>query len=190
MIKFSQFLCGEYISKKNCNDLIKYFENNKNKQQGKILSYGDIKTVDKNVKDSTDVFISDDKSKIVKTYLKHLNKVIENYKKEYEFCDKLQHKWTIIEPINIQKYPKNGGFKKLHYEKSGTEGTIKRHLVFMTYLNDVEKGGETEWLYQKIKVKPKKGLTVVWPAEWCFTHRGIPAKNEIKYIITGWYSYV
>ncbi len=60
----------------------------------------------------------------------------------------------------------------------------------MTYLNDIKEGGETEWYYQKLKVKPKKGLTVIWPADWTFTHRGITAKKEHKYIITGWINFI
>ena len=59
----------------------------------------------------------------------------------------------------------------------------------MTYLNDVADRGETEWYYQKLKIKPKKGLTVLWPTDWTYTHRGIPSPSQLKYIITGWYSY-
>ena len=60
----------------------------------------------------------------------------------------------------------------------------------MTYLNDVTEGGETEWYYQKLKIKPKKGLTVIWPADWTYQHRGIPSKTHHKYIITGWFSFI
>ena len=60
----------------------------------------------------------------------------------------------------------------------------------MTFLNDItEDGGETEWLYQKIKIKPEKGLTVIWPAEWPWTHRGVMCEKQAKYIATGWYSF-
>ena len=59
----------------------------------------------------------------------------------------------------------------------------------MTYLNDVKKGGETEWYYQNLKVKPEKGLTVIWPAEWTFTHRGRKTVKGNKYIMTGWYGF-
>ena len=59
----------------------------------------------------------------------------------------------------------------------------------MTYLNDVTDCGETEWYYQKLKIKPKKGLTVLWPTDWTYTHRGIASPSQLKYIITGWYSY-
>ena len=60
----------------------------------------------------------------------------------------------------------------------------------MTYLNDVTDDGETEFYYQKIKVKPQKGLTLIWPADWTHTHRGNTSKTQDKYIITGWYSFI
>ena len=59
----------------------------------------------------------------------------------------------------------------------------------MTFLNDINDGGETEWFYQKIKVKPEKGLTLIWPTDWTYTHRGLVSKTETKYIITGWYDF-
>ena len=59
----------------------------------------------------------------------------------------------------------------------------------MTYLNDINDGGETEFLYQNIKIKPRKGLTLIWPADWTFTHRGNFAPSEEKYIVTGWFNY-
>ena len=59
----------------------------------------------------------------------------------------------------------------------------------MTYLNDIKKGGETEFYYQKLKIKPETGLTLLWGCDWTFTHRGITSPTETKYIATGWYSY-
>jgi hypothetical protein len=67
---------------------------------------------------------------------------------------------------------------------------MKRHLVFMTYLNTVDDEGETEFWYQRKYIQPRKGRTLIWPAEWTHTHRGIPSQTQDKYIITGWYSYV
>ena len=64
-----------------------------------------------------------------------------------------------------------------------------RHLVFMTYLNTVTDGGETEWFHQQIKIQPRKGLTVMWPVDWTHVHRGVPSKTQTKYVTTGWYTY-
>ena len=66
---------------------------------------------------------------------------------------------------------------------------VNRHLVFMTYLNTVKSGGETEFYHQKVKVKPKKGKTLIWPSEWTHIHRGRTSFKEDKYIITGWFSF-
>ena len=67
--------------------------------------------------------------------------------------------------------------------------TVKRLLVYMTYLNTVKKGGHTEFLYQKLKIKPEKGLTLIWPADFTHTHRGNVVEEGDKYIATGWYCY-
>ena len=100
-------------------------------------------------------------------------------------------KYGLDKNINIQYYPKNGGYKQYHTERTNLNYPIvSRHLVFMTYLNDITDRGETEFFHQKIKVKPKKGLTLIWPVDWTFTHRGIPSPTQEKYIITGWYNFI
>jgi hypothetical protein len=59
----------------------------------------------------------------------------------------------------------------------------------MTYLNDVDDGGETFFYYQDLKIKPKKGLTLIWPVDWTHTHCGIVSPTQTKYIVTGWISF-
>ena len=59
----------------------------------------------------------------------------------------------------------------------------------MTYLNDVENEGGTEFPNQNIIIKPQKGKTLIWPADWTYSHKGIVAPTEDKYIITGWFDY-
>jgi prolyl 4-hydroxylase len=119
-----------------------------------------------------------------------LNLVTEQYKKKYPYCDSCSP-WKIIEDINVQYYKPNAGFYAWHTERGSPSGiNASRHLVFMTYLNDVTDGGETEFFHQKLKVKPEKGLTLIWPVDWTFTHRGIPSPSEEKYITTGWFNFV
>jgi len=92
--------------------------------------------------------------------------------------------------INIQKYPINeGGYPHWHseiYPQNETCETLHRSLLYMFYLNDIEEGGETEFYYQKLKIKPQKGTLVIAPAGFTHTHRGlIPLSND-KYILTSW----
>ena len=56
----------------------------------------------------------------------------------------------------------------------------------MTYLNNVEDGGTTNFEYYDIKVKPEIGKTLIWPAEWTHAHTGSILKSGTKYIVTGW----
>ena len=65
-----------------------------------------------------------------------------------------------------------------------------RHLAFMTYLNDVQDEGGTEFYYQRLKSPARKGLTLIWPVDWTHLHRGVVSPTEEKYIITGWFSFL
>ena len=63
---------------------------------------------------------------------------------------------TAVGGTNTQYYPaKEGGFFNYHYERGSLEHS-DRQIVFMTYLNDIEEGGETEFYWQNIKMKPIK----------------------------------
>ena len=61
-----------------------------------------------------------------------------------------------------------------------------RFLVWILYLNDIEDGGETEFLYYPRRVQPRAGDVIVWPASFTHTHRGNPPLKDKKYIVTGW----
>ena len=141
-------------------------------------------------KDSTDLFITDFKHPVIKKYLKNLNKVLQEYKKLYMYCDEEQAPWSLnrTKSFNLQRYYPNQGYHAWHCETFDM-ATASRHLTYMTYLNDVNDGGQTEFEYQNILVQPKKGLTLVWPAVWTHPHRGIPAIGEDKFIMTGWCSF-
>lgn len=174
-----------------CDQIIDYFESNPNKQYiGRIGS--NIQSEIENstrIKKSTDMQL-DNSRELYNRYCNQLKLVTEKYIRKFTFCDNYGP-WAIIEPVNIQKYNPGDGYYKWHTERINTiQPYSNRHLVFMTYLNDVTDQGETEFYYQKIKVQPRKGLTLIWPSDWTYTHRGITSNTEVKYIVTGWYNYV
>jgi len=171
-----------------CDDLIYHFEQSPNKVTGKIHRSSDkFPKVDKSEKDSIDLNLELD-TVIGTRYVNELQKVLEMYKIKYPSSDRTS-KYQ-IESINLQKYNPQGGYHQWHTERSGGlfPGAY-RHLVFMTYLNDVDDEGETQFEHQNIKIQPKKGLTLIWPADWTHTHRGIPSMTQTKYIATGWYAF-
>lgn len=87
--------------------------------------------------------------------------------------------------FKIQKTKIGGGYHVWHYESCARE-TSQRLLTWILYLNDVQEGGETEFLYQHTRVKPEQGTLVIWPAAFTHTHRGNPPLSNEKYIVTGW----
>lgn len=167
-----------------CDRLIKFYENSNDKSPGST-GLG----VVPEIKNSTDLELGNDS--LTHEYLKQLQKVVDNYIKEFPFCN-CYAPWGVSENIRIQHYaPPEQAFKTWHTERcTNLPLNASRHLVFMTYLNDVNDGGETEWYHQDIKISPKKGLTAIWPADWTYTHRGLVSKTEHKYIVTGWFSYL
>ncbi|OII74353.1 prolyl 4-hydroxylase alpha subunit [Cryptosporidium ubiquitum] len=61
-----------------------------------------------------------------------------------------------MEPILVHRYSTNDYIKEHH------DGDTRTYTISV-FLSDVENGGELDFPYAGIKVKPKKGLAVVWP---------------------------
>ena len=55
------------------------------------------------------------------------------------------------------------------------------------YLNDVPgPGGETEFLYQDVRIRPEQGKLILFPPFWTHEHRGVTLAQGVKYIATTW----
>ena len=113
---------------------------------------------------------------------------LSKYKERYPALDKHLCYWAVIEPFNIQHYEPNQGYLSWHCERTSPQSG-SRLLAFMTYLNDVSDGGQTEWQYLGLAVTPVKGLTVIWPTDWMYLHRGVTSPTQNKTIATGWFSF-
>ena len=171
-----------------CDDLINFFESNKKKQV--VGTVGGDNRIERESKSCTELFIKPNEN-IIQDYLSELENCLEQYKQEYNEINYLSS-WSLTEHVKIQKYNPEESFSKWHFEKDldtkGSGDSVLRVLAFMTYLNTVKQGGETQWKYQNIKTKPVQGDTLIWPADWTHTHKGC-ISNSIKYIVTGWYNF-
>ncbi len=186
--KLDNFIMGWYQHDHTIIDKIVKFFNQGNATAGKVQGVDGL-TIRKNEKDSLDLYLKPTDDLFYEYASNYLQPCTNQYINRYPMSDK-QVPRNITSNINIQQYPPNGGFHKWHTERfDGSEQISATHLVFMTYLNDIVQGGETEFIHQKLKIKPEKGLTLIWPADWTFTHRGLPAPLETKTIITGWYHF-
>ena len=182
---------GWFMPENLCDDIIEYFNKNKHLQyKGFVGGGGDGKPRTNNVKvdekDSIDVMIyKEDLSEPFNSYRILLQECLDNYMKKYEDVNN-NKRFNINEPYNIQYYKIGGGFKKWHFENAGRQDRL---LAFMTYLNNIEDGG-TDFKYQGFTTPAKKGLTLIWPANWTHTHKGQISKTKEKYIVTVWFNHI
>ena len=168
-----------------CDKIIDFFNKNKGLQsKGEVIN-----GVDETKKKSVDIAVNPkDLSKPdyqnLKIYFDHLFNCYKEYRVQWPFLNEVFEK-VDIGSFNIQMYPPGGHFTKLHSERTSIK-TLHRLFAFMTYLNDDFEDGETLFEHYSLSVKPKKGKTLIWPAEWTHAHKGNVVNNGSKYIITGW----
>ena len=184
------FINGCYIPISICDKLIKYFDENPERQaKGEIFSNFDNTDSNLEIKDSLDISFAattnEEDARILSEYIQYLQLCDREY--EYKYSQIQHMSYGLVENIQIQKYEPNQGFKTWHCERSSIRQQT-RCLAFMTYLNDVPDGG-TEFMYQKLTSPAKKGLTMIWPSDWTHVHKGQISKQHTKYIITGWLNY-
>ena len=88
--------------------------------------------------------------------------------------------------FKLQQTPIGGGFHNWHCEDIVLR---ERFLVWSIYLNNVAEGGETEFLYQNVRVPAKQGCLCLFPSDWTHLHRGNPPISNEKWMLTGWFTY-
>ena len=190
------FIGGGYMSEEICDEVLDFYNNNKSSQisgtigsdeknDGSQNKFDPIVNVE--AKKCTQLNIIPNAQELT-LYNIHLQAILDDYKQKYKWADFVKT-YDIIENMIIQHYKPGEGFYKWHMEQNGYAHTVYRHLVFMTYLNDVENGGTEFYYFPDLKIQARKGLTLIWPAGWTHTHKGVISNVDEKYIITGWYSF-
>ena len=100
-----------------------------------------------------------------------------------------------FDDINMQKYNKGeGNFGHWHSEhyphpSDPKQKSLHRTLLWLIYLNDVQEGGETDFLYQQAILKPSTGSLVLSPCGFTHTHRGRTPISNDKYVLASWITY-
>lgn len=172
-----------------CAELIDYFETHPSRQKGGAVgSQVESKTF---LKDSVDMSIRPKEIdqlglEPLWLYFNELFRCYQDYAEQWPYLKTIAGRIEIGQ-FNLQRYLKGQHFGALHAERTGID-TLHRYFAFMTYLNDVEieHGGSTYFEHFDLEIQPKKGLTLIWPADWTHLHRGNILNSGKKYIITGW----
>ena len=173
-----------------CKNLISKFELSPYKHAG-ITGHTDekvIKPMDE-IKKSTDIHITSTKGfeEEDKVCRKHLFEEIKHY--QSLIMERTPVYFTLNENMrymgfNMQR-TNPGEFYHWHCDEDAMQRKWVRSITYIFYLNDIHNDGYTEF-YNGLKIQPKQGHCLIFPATWSFVHRGYPPKDETKYIITGW----
>ena len=115
-----------------------------------------------------------------------LLRCFDSYLEEFPYLKELGEDWMSGHIILQQTNPTEG-YHAFHAENTQWNNAV-RTIAWMIYLNDVEEGGETEFLYQKMRIKPTKNTCLLWPGSFTHLHRGLPPLSGSKFILTGWYT--
>ena len=112
----------------------------------------------------------------------------KKYAVKYGGLDSI-HVHKMSPQVRIQKYKPSQGYHVWHCEADNVLSS-HRIIAVQLYLNTVEEGGETEFLYQKMRVPSVQGTLLLHPAAWTHMHRGNPPLKGNKYIVTTWLQYM
>lgn len=121
---------------------------------------------------------------VIEAFTRGLQDCFDEYINEYDILKEFNLKSTVLK---MQKTAPGGGYHVWHPEQ-GHGDMASRCLTFISYLNTIKDAGETEFLYQKLRVPPKENTMTIWPASFTHTHRGnVVHGDKAKYIVTGWF---
>lgn len=176
-----------------CNEVIQWYNTVESHHSERVLNRQDSENANPKFKKNDFVFLNENLDKgNAKSLNKHLDNILSNqvipyYHQKYPFIG-----WELeeyyLQGFKIQKTKPEEGYHIWHYE-TDCDNCETRFLTYMVYLNDIEEGGETEFLYQRTRIKPQKGTIVLFPPHYTHVHRGNPPLKGIKYAVTGWVHY-
>ena len=115
-------------------------------------------------------------------FLPKIKEHVDDYLKKFSV---LGQEKLLIYDTKAKKIPIGGGFHSWHYENTGLQVSARK-LVIQLYLNTIEEGGETEFLYINKRIKAEQGRLIIFPAAFTHPHRGNPPIGQDKYIVSTW----
>lgn len=164
-----------------CREVIRRFEASPQHQRaGRI---GQVGAEDDRVKKTTDLTVSDkpDWKDVDQALFRSLAATMKAVREVYPFFRGAFKDMG----YGIQRYHA-GEYYHWHID-GGSHDFSYRQLVALWYLNDVPgPGGETEFRFQDVRVRPEEGKLVIFPPFWTHEHRSVTLEQGVKYIATTW----
>ena len=165
-----------------CDEVVRRFEASEEYQRKGVI--GQLGEEDNAIKRTTDLVVSDkdDWKDIDQMFFRCMAAALGEFRESYPYF-----KGPFKDMgYQVQRY-QPGEFYHWHID-GGSHQFAARQLVALWYLNDVpeEAGGETQFLFQNLSVRPEKGKLMLFPPFWTHEHRAAEMKSGAKYIATTW----
>lgn len=181
------YLCNKIIDKfEECSDS-KKFVRNRQESEGSLHHMKSDNHAFLNM--SMFELLDDDGNDLKHLIYESLQTCLDDYLDKYSIL----HNHPLKGPwVKIQRTDPGEAYHIWHFENGDGLDVSSRALVWAIFLNDMGEndGGETEFLYQKRRVRPKKNSGIIWPAGFTHTHRGNTVLGDVsKYILTGWINF-
>lgn len=168
------------ISKEFCDILINVFDDSK-----------DVEKIDNEYMKFDMVNLSNHYEDIGRQVACVMFDLYEKYKYDCKLFDFQIPQSIGYEGIRIKKYYPNIDDFKPHVDAIDKDSS-KRFLSFLFYLNDVEVGGETQFIYDKsngFSIRPTVGSVVMFPPTWNYPHLAKAPISGEKYIISSYLNF-
>ena len=197
MVKFIQEF-HSVISTAVCSQLVKKFDYYESNNEGQLRVLDKFTTdgggaQDTRTKEAKVIYVDTNiLSRVDSNFLELIKQCVEGmYRCAPLYVKRLGQ--VVMAPIQIRqidflKYEQGEGFYGSHID-CGMKSIEHRVLSFILYLNDVQVGGETEFVLQDALVKPEAGKLVIFPSNFCFVHQSNRTVSNAKYIIASFSSF-
>lgn len=167
-----------------CREMIRRFEAHPEDQyKGRI---GQNFQEDHSIKKSTDIAISSHEhwKDINKELFRSLSAAIREFSGAFPFF-----KGPFKDVGYAMQRTQENEYYHWHID-GGSHDFADRQLVALWYLNDVPgPGGETDFMFQDVQVKPQEGALALFPPFWTHEHRNKLLEKGVKYVATTWVSF-
>jgi hypothetical protein len=165
-----------------CREMIRRFETNTDQQYRGHIGQSQIE--EDSIKKTTDLRVSgrEDWKDLDAELMRSLAKAFNEMGQMFPFFAANSFKDI---GYNVQRYLPGEYY---HWHVDGSPGPFsQRQLVALWYLNDVPgPGGETEFPFQEVLIKPEEGKLALFPPSWTHIHRAVTLEKGVKYIATTW----
>ncbi|MBF0255718.1 MAG: 2OG-Fe(II) oxygenase [Gammaproteobacteria bacterium] len=163
-----------------CAEVIRRFEANPEQQRRGVIGQTGAEFND--IKRTMDLVVSDkdDWQDIDQMFFRCCAAALKEFRQRFDY---FQGPFKDM-GYQVQRY-QEGEFYHWHID-GGSHQFSQRQLVMLWYLNAVEQGGETDFLYQELSVTPETGKLVIFPPFWTHEHRARAVTKGVKYIATTW----